>query len=342
MRVVAAPDKFRGTLTAPQAARAIAVGARRAGASCTELPMADGGEGTLDAFGGANRLDRVTGPLGPAVPAPWRLDPSTGRAVIESATASGLVLAGGARGNDPQAASTRGVGELVAAAVRAGATQLLVALGGSASTDGGSGAIDAVADAGLLAAVAERDLVVCCDVRTRFTDAARVFGPQKGADEAVVRRLEDRLHALRAQYRDRFGLDPQDIEGSGAAGGLAGGLAMLGGRLVPGVDLVATENGLTEAIRAADVVITGEGRLDDSSWHGKVVGAVCERAASIGRPVLVVAGEVRGGDGSGRPDGPVTVVSLVDRYGRHRALNETSTVVEVAVADAVAGVPQRR
>ena len=156
-RVLAAPDKFRGTLTAPAAAAAIAAGVRLASAEmsgkaavagsdavpvgpCHEVPLADGGEGTLDALGGANRTTTVTGPLGQPASAPWRIDGR--RAVIEMALASGLELAGGAQGNDPMAATTRGTGELILAAIRAGARDILVGVGGSATTDGGAGALE--------------------------------------------------------------------------------------------------------------------------------------------------------------------------------------------------------
>jgi glycerate kinase len=155
-----------------------------------------------------------------------------------------------------------------------------------------------------------------------------VFGPQKGADPAAVTRLTERLVRLRRHYAAEFGLDPQELVGSGAAGGLAGGLAVLGARLVPGVDLIAAETGLDAAIAAADLVITGEGRLDATSWQGKVVGAVCERARAAGTPVLVVAGAA---DGPGPPDG-VEIVTLVEAVGTGRAFGDTLRAIEDATA----------
>ncbi|MDX6481731.1 MAG: glycerate 2-kinase, partial [Gaiellaceae bacterium] len=178
MRVLAAPDKFRGTLSAREAAAAIALGAHRAGWECEELPLADGGEGTLDVIGGGNRTAVVTGPLGEPVEAVWRLE--EGVAIVEAAQACGLALAGGASGNDPLRATSRGVGELIAAATAAGAEGVIVAVGGVASTDGGVGAVEALG--GRLAVPLE----VACDVEARLLDAADVFAPQKGATPEQV------------------------------------------------------------------------------------------------------------------------------------------------------------
>src|SRR5207237_7493403 len=164
MHLLAAPDKFRGTLTAREAAAAIAAGAASAGWTGTELPLADGGEGTLDVLGGGNRRTTVTGPLGHPVEAEWRLE-DDGTALVEAALACGLTLAGGPEGNDPLAATSRGVGELIAAASAEGARKVVVAVGGVASTDGGVGAVEALP--------AELPpLEVACDVEARFLDAA--------------------------------------------------------------------------------------------------------------------------------------------------------------------------
>src|SRR5262245_729700 len=165
MAFLAVPDKFRGSLTASQAARALALGA---GGECRELPLADGGEGTLEVLGGPNRSTRVTGPLGDPVDAEWRLD--GGIAVIETARASGLALAGGADRNDPVNATTRGAGELIAAALAEGAREVVVAVGGSATTDGGLGAVEALGGERFRVPVR-----VACDVLTLFADAAAVF-----------------------------------------------------------------------------------------------------------------------------------------------------------------------
>src|SRR5438270_8451965 len=217
MHLLAAPDKFRGTLTAREAAAAIAAGAASAGWTATELPLADGGEGTLDVLGGGNRRTTVTGPLGHPVEAEWRLE-DDGTAVIEAALACGLTLAGGPEGNDPLAATSRGVGELVVAAIAEDAERVVVAVGGVASTDGGVGAVQT------LPTPLPIPLDIACDVEARLLAAAEVFAPQKGATPEQVLILRERLAEL----------DLPHIPGSGAAGGLAGGLAALGRRPVPG------------------------------------------------------------------------------------------------------------
>jgi glycerate kinase len=324
VHVVAAPDKFRGSLSAPAAARAIAAAAETAGWTCREVPLADGGEGTLDAFGGPNRATTVTGPLGDPVEAGWRLDGE--RAVVEMARASGLALAGGKKANDPLRASTRGTGELIAAAVAAGARQVVVGVGGSATTDGGLGAVEVLRDS---APFSSRRVAiqVACDVQTSFVDAARVFAPQKGADDEQVALLAQRLRRLARRYREELGVDVERLPGAGAAGGLAGGLAALGAQLVPGFELVADSVGLDEALGAADLVVTGEGLLDATSFAGKVVDGVARRAAARGLPVLVVAGDV-----APEVADRVTAVSLIARFGEERAWS----VPEECIADAVA------
>ncbi len=320
MHVVAAPDKFRGSLTAAQAARAIAAGALAAGWTCRELPLADGGEGTLDALGGPNRTTRVTGPLGAAVDAGWRLDGES--AVIEMARASGLSLAGGRLANDPVSATTRGTGELIGAALAAGARRIVVAVGGSATTDGGLGAVEALARHPFPDGVA---VEVACDVETSFVDAAAVFGPQKGATPEQIERLTERLAELAERYRAELGAEITTLPGSGGAGGLAGGLAALGARLRPGFELVADALGLDGALAGADLVITGEGLLDETSFAGKVVGGVIGRARGLSVPVAIVVGEARAEVSAG-----IRVVSLVERFGRARAWDEPGACVSEA------------
>ena len=269
MRVVAAPDKFRGTATAAQVASAIGAAAWEVGWECDEVPLADGGDGLLAVLGGANRSTMVHDPLGRPVEAEWRFDGQT--AVIEMARASGLDVVGGSDENDPVAASTRGVGELIVAAVESGARRVIVGLGGSATTDGGLGALRAISSRARLGGA---ELIVGCDVQTHFVDAAATFGPQKGASRAQVRLLENRLRRLVDVYRDDHGVDVCGLAGSGAAGGLAGGLAAVGATLVSGFSLVADEVGLDEHVAGADLVVTGEGFLDAESFEGKVVGGV--------------------------------------------------------------------
>lgn len=322
MRVLAAIDKFRGTVTAAQAATAIGHACWELGHECIERPMADGGEGTLEALGGPNRASTVTGPLGQPVRAEWRMQ--RGTAIIEMARASGLALAGGATGNDPMGATTAGTGELIDQALDAGAKKIIVCLGGSATTDGGLGAVQAIRAPARLKAV---ELLVACDVNTRFVDAAPAFAPQKGASDAQVRLLEGRLTRLAQKYRDDYGVDVSELPGAGAAGGLAGALAALGGRLVPGFDLVADEVDLHDLIRAADVVITGEGHLDILSFEGKVVGGVQAVAQAEGRPVGALVGETDD-DVADR----ITHVSLAAEYGLELALREPLHCLERATS----------
>ncbi|HEU5150074.1 MAG TPA: glycerate kinase [Iamia sp.] len=326
MRVVAAPDKFRGTASAAAVAAAVGRAARAAGWECDEVPMADGGEGTLDALGGPNRTTLVTDPLGDPVEAPWRLH--RGTAVVESALASGIALIGGPEENDPISASTYGTGELISQAIELGARRVIVAVGGSATTDGGLGALRALHPVQRLRGI---DIEVATDVRTRFVDAAEHFAPQKGATPAQVELLRRRLTRLAQVYEEDHGVDVREIEGGGAAGGLAGGLAAVGATIVPGFDLVADELGLDERIEGADLVVTGEGFLDVQSFEGKVVGGVAALAAELGVPVLAVAGAIYDGVESRIP-----AVSLTARVGEERARAEVEALVEEVVAEHLA------
>jgi glycerate 2-kinase len=315
MQLLAAPDKFRGTLTAREAAAAMAAGAERAGWTAAELPLADGGEGTLDVLGGGNRRTLVSGPLGEPVDAAWRLE-EDGTALVEAAQACGLTLAGGAEGNDPLRATSRGVGELIAAAIAEGARRVVVCVGGVASTDGGGGAVEA------LPTPLPVPVEVACDVEARFLDAADVFAPQKGATPEQVRILRERLAQL----------DVPDVPGAGAAGGLAGGLAALGARLVPGFDLVADRLGLDARLAGIDLVVTGEGLVDATSFTGKVVGRVLERAGDAGIEALVIAGDIA-------RNSRIDALSLVESYGPERALAEPAECLTELVETTLAGRP---
>ena len=323
MRVLAAVDKFKGTATAAEVAAAIGHACWELGHDCVELPVADGGEGTLEALGGPNRTSTVTGPLGDPVQAEWRFH--RGTAVIEMARASGLTLVGGAERNDAMAATTTGTGELIDHALDLGAKRIIVCLGGSATTDGGLGCVRAVTSPHRLRAV---QLLVACDVQTLFVDAAPVFAPQKGATPAQVRLLAGRLERVAQMYREQFGADVRGLPGSGAAGGLAGGLVALGGRLVPGFDLVADEVDLHDHIVAADLVITGEGYLDEQSFEGKVVGGVQAWCAAAGRPVAAVVG-----DAAPEVAGRVRHRSLVRDQGPERAVREPLWCIEHSTAE---------
>lgn len=329
-RVLAAPDKFKGTASAHDIAAAIGHACWEAGVDVVELPMSDGGDGLLDVLGGANRTSRVIGPLGRPVDAAWRMH--RGTAVIEMAAASGLVLAGGAEGNDPLDATTAGVGQLIDHALDANARRIVIGLGGSATTDGGYGAIRAING---IARLDNVELLVACDVDTRFVDAATVFGPQKGATPSQVKLLTNRLQRLVQMFADEFDADIADLPGGGAAGGLGGALAALGGRLVPGVELVADELDLfdhldPESDDVVDLVITGEGSLDATSFDGKVVGGLLEFADDAGVPVAAVVGAADTDVVDAWRD-RIDVVVLADVYGVERAMAEPKACVTDAV-----------
>lgn len=297
--------------------------ATSAGWECDAAPVADGGEGTLEAIGGSVRRARVTGPLGNPVEAEWRMRDDV--AVIEMARVSGLTLAGGPDANDPVQASTVGTGELIVAALEAGARRVIVGLGGSATTDGGLGALRAFGRHRFHGV----GLVVACDVTTTFVDAAEVFAPQKGATPAQVELLRRRLERLADVYERDYGVDVRPIPGSGAAGGLAGGLAAVGATLVPGFDVVADAIGLDERIEGAELVLTGEGYLDQQSFQGKAVGGVAELAREAGVPVAAVVGDT---DPEVEVPTGVEVISLVERFGFDRATNDVLACVEEVLA----------
>lgn len=284
-RVLLAPDKFKGTLTAAEVAAAMADGARRAGWEPVELPIADGGEGTaaalLAARGGRWVAAPASDPLGRPLDARFALLDDGETAVVEVAEASGLQRVA-EHERDALAASSRGTGELIAAAAEAGARTAIVAAGGSATTDGGRGAIEALRGRARLPR-----LVVACDTRVRFVDAASVYGPQKGADAAGVAALAARLEAL-AQAAPR---DPRRIPMSGAAGGLAGGLwAWLGAELRAGAALVLDALDADARIAPADVVLTGEGSIDAQTLTGKAVGELAARCRAAGTPCHAIVG----------------------------------------------------
>lgn len=286
--VLVAPDSFKGTLRATEVAAAIGRGIESAGLLPPDLcPVADGGEGTLEvlltSLGGETAGARVHDPLGREVAAGFGLLEDGDTAVVETAAAAGLGLVAEAE-RDPWAASTYGAGELIAAAAATGASVVLVAVGGSATTDGGAGALEAIRATGGLG---ETQLVVLCDVRTTWERCAATFGPQKGADPATVRRLERRLDDLAA----RLPRDPRGTAMTGAAGGLAGGLwAAHGATLVPGAGFVLDALGFDARMRAARCVVTGEGRLDEQTLQGKVVGEIGTRARQAGVPLHAVVG----------------------------------------------------
>jgi glycerate 2-kinase len=286
--VLVAPDSFKGTFSAPQVAGAIGRGLERAGLMPPDLcPVADGGEGTLDALlpqlGGELIAVEVQDPLGREIRAGFGLVEDGGTAIVEMASASGLGLVTEEE-RDAWAASTYGTGQLIAAAAEAGAQVILVAVGGSATTDGGAGALEAIADHGGLRGA---QIVVLTDVRTAFEDAPKVFGPQKGADPDMVAKLRERLVRL----AETFPRNPLGVPMTGAAGGLSGGLwAAHGARLEPGAPFVLEALEFDDRMRASRAVVTGEGKLDEQTLEGKLVGEIGTRARQAGVPLHAIVG----------------------------------------------------
>ena len=281
MRALLCPASLKGVLSARSAAAALARGVRAAGGEAAELPIADGGEGTADALhaalGGTWNDAVVSDPLGRPHPARWLTLPD-GRAVVEAAAAIGLPLLTAAE-RDPLVASSRGLGELVLAALRESPSAILVGLGGSATVDGGAGLRQVLRALPVPA-------TVLCDVRTTLADAPRLFGPQKGATGAVVAALERRLAAMEE-------LVPYaGLAGAGAAGGLGAAFAALGAELVEGAPTVLDLLGFDVRLRETDLVVTGEGQVDRTTAEGKAPGVVATRCAAAGIRCVVFGGRV--------------------------------------------------
>ena len=281
MRALLCPASLKGVLSARAAAAALGRGLREVGAEASELPVADGGEGTCEALaaalGGEWREAVVSDPLGRPIPARWLLL-ADGRAVVEAAAAIGLPLLAPEE-RDPLRASSRGLGELLIAALAASPTSLVVALGGTATVDGGAGLRECLRRIPV-------PTVVLCDVRTRLADAARLFGPQKGASDEGVRELERRLGAMEE-------LGPfADLPGAGAAGGLGAALAALGGQLITGAPAVLDLLGFDERLAGHDLVVTGEGQIDATTVEGKAPGEIARRCSAAGIRCVVFGGRV--------------------------------------------------
>lgn len=331
MRIVVAPDSFKGSLSALEVCQAIEAGLRESlgeSAEIVSVPLADGGEGTVQALADATRgrivPKRVTGPLGEPVDAFYGLLGDGRTAAIEMAAASGLPLIASER-RDPMRATTYGTGELIAAALEHGASELIVGVGGSATNDGGAGMAQALGfrlldvDGRDLpaggAALARLDRIeaapglrerlgglrvrVACDVDNPLcgpSGASSVYGPQKGARPEQVRALDAALaNFARVVSRD-LGVEILDVPGAGAAGGLGGGLlAFLGGELTPGVEIVVDAVGLVGALEGADLCITGEGQLDEQTARGKTPMGALRAARRQGVPVIALGGAVRRG-----------------------------------------------
>jgi glycerate kinase len=281
VRALLCPASLKGVLSATAAANALARGIRAGGGCAEELPIADGGEGTAEVLhavlGGEWHDAVVSDPLGRPVAARWLVLPD-GRAVVEAAAAIGLPLVAPVE-RDPLVASSRGLGELLEAALRASPSRLVLGLGGTATVDGGSGLREVVRELPVRT-------TVLCDVRTTLADAARLFGPQKGASAETVRVLEQRLAAMEE-------LAPfAGLPGAGAAGGLGAALAALGAELMAGAAAVLDLVGFGERIAECDLVVTGEGRVDRTTAEGKAPGVVAERCVRAGVRCVVFGGVV--------------------------------------------------
>jgi glycerate kinase len=369
MRILVAPDKFKGTLSAEEAAGAIARGwlRRRPEDGIAVAPMADGGEGTLEtlasALGGTTYPAEVTGPLGDRVTARYGMaDPPGGRiAIVEMARASGLGLVVENR-RDPKLTTTRGTGELMLAACSHRPRSVIVCIGGSATNDGGAGMAQAVGVAlndahdrpvraggaalidlatidvdGLDRSLDGVEFVVACDVDNPLAGpngASAIYGPQKGATPEDVAILDRALSHFAAVIERDLGLKVADVPGAGAAGGLGAGLiAFLGARLRPGVTVVMDALGLPERIGSADLVLTGEGSFDDQSMRGKVAMGVAEEASRNGVPAVILAGRAN-------VEAPgVRVESLSGRFGEERSLADAARALEDLAAEVAASWP---
>jgi glycerate 2-kinase len=370
MRVVIAPDKFKGSLTALEAARAMARGVARVipDASIDRVPVADGGEGTTQALvaatGGSIREALVTGPLGDPIVACFGLLGDGQTAVLEMAAASGLVLVP-AQKRDPLGATTRGTGELMLAAIAAGARKLIVGIGGSATNDGGAGMGQALgyrlldergehlqSGGGSLGQLARIDatgrrreldgveVAVACDVTNPLCGpqgASAVYGPQKGASPDMVATLDRNLAHFAAIVERDLRVMIKDRPGSGAAGGLGGGLVAFGnGKLEPGVDLIIAAVRLAERLENADFCLTGEGAIDAQSAFGKTAVGVGRLAHSLHCPVLALAGSIGPGAEAVLAQGIDAYFSICDSpLTLDQAINQAGALLERATEQAV-------
>ncbi|HPX36242.1 MAG TPA: glycerate kinase [Mycobacterium sp.] len=354
MRVLIAPDCFGDSLTAVEAARSIAAGWRAARPAdvLVPAPQSDGGPGFLEVLaarerGFQARRSRVAGPLAGQVEAGWLFDGDTRTAYLECAQACGLHLLGGPP--TPQtalAAHSRGLGELIGAALTQGARTVVIGLGGSGCTDGGRGMVEALGGPDrAVARLAGVRLIAATDVENPLLGprgAAQVFGPQKGADPDTVAVLEDRISGWAADLEAVAGRPIRGEPGAGAAGGIGAALLALGGRRESGASVIAEHTGLAAEIGASDLVVTGEGRLDDQSLHGKVVGALARMAAAAGPvPVLVLAGQVTLDAAALREAGIAAAHSLADYCGSvRRAIDDAAEQLTGLAERVAAGLPR--
>jgi glycerate 2-kinase len=328
MLVLVAPDCYGDSLSAVEAAAAIATGWTRSrpGDRFIVAPQSDGGPGFVEVLSGRlgeRRRLQVWGPLDTMVEAEWVFDPGSATAYLECAQACGLALLGGPPTPETAlAAHSRGVGQLIAEALRVGVVRIVVGLGGSACTDGGQGMIAELG--GLDAArrqLADMDLIAASDTEYPMVGpwgAARVFGPQKGADTETVAALEVRLEAWALELEAVAGRDVSSEPGAGAAGGIGAGLLALGGRCESGAEIIAEHIHLADDLEAAEMIVTGEGRFDEQSLHGKVVGFLADAARPLGIPVIVLAGQVGLDNSAVRSAGIMSALSMADYAGSVR------------------------
>jgi glycerate kinase len=369
MKIVIAPDKFKGSLSAIEVCAAIARGVKRAEprAQIVEMPIADGGEGTVPALvaaaGGRLLTRRVTGPLGDRVRAMFGLLGDGKTAVIEMAAASGLVLVPPHRRN-PLVTTTYGTGELILAALAQGVKEIILGIGGSATNDGGAGLARALGarflDAagrelpeggaalarlsridltGLDPRLAEADLLVACDVDNPLTGprgASAVYGPQKGATPEVVAQLDAALVTFAGVARAATGRDVADRPGAGAAGGLGAGLLFFTpARLRPGVEVVLEATGFDRRVAGAALVITGEGRTDAQTAMGKAPVGVAAAAARHGVPVVCLSGGLGEGADEVLAHGIDALAAVVPRpMTLEEAMRSGEALIEAATARA--------
>ncbi len=347
MLVLVAPDCYGDSMTAVEAAAAIATGWTRSrpGDRFIVAPQSDGGPGFVEVLasrlGSKTRRLRVSGPLSTMVEAEWLFDPATTTAYLECAQACGLALLGGPPTPETaMAAHSRGVGQLIAEAMRTGATRIVVGLGGSACTDGGQGMIAELG--GLDSArrqLANVELIAASDTEYPLLGpwgAARVFGPQKGADTVTVAALEVRLQAWALILEAVAGRDVSAEPGAAAAGGLGAGLLALGGRCESGAAIIAHHTRLEDDLDTAELIVTGEGRFDEQSLHGKVVGFLADAARPRGVPVIVLAGQVGLDNATVRSAGIMAALSIADHAGSVRLAQADAANQLMGLASVVA------
>jgi glycerate 2-kinase len=328
MQVLVAPDCYGDTLSAVEAAAAIATGWVRSRPADRFIvaPQSDGGPGFVEVLAsrlGERRRVRVSGPLEGTVDAAWVFEPDSSTAYLECAQACGLALLEGPPTPETAlAAHSRGVGQLIAEALRAGARRIVVGLGGSACTDGGQGMVAELG--GLDVArreLAHLELIAASDTEYPLVGpwgAARVFGPQKGADTATVATLEVRLEAWALKLEEVAGRDVSSEPGAAAAGGIGAGLLALGGRCESGAAIIAEHTHLADDLQTAEMIVTGEGHFDEQSLHGKVVGFLADAADPLGIPVIVLAGQVSLDNSAVRSSGIMSALAIADYAGSVR------------------------